>query len=98
MAAAFISERRPTSNRNGGRLRVGIPGRNKSESATKSDTANRREDLSDADNPMIAEMAVTTASDISYEISTWLPAANADVRSPLPYHPSKNLLRRRILM
>ena len=50
---------------------------------TKADTANRREDLSGADNPMIAEMAVTTASDISYEISTWLPAANSDVTSPL---------------
>ena len=31
--AGFVSERWPVSNRNGGRLRVGIPGRNKSESA-----------------------------------------------------------------
>jgi hypothetical protein len=33
MAAGFISEWWPASNRNGGRLHVGIPGRNKSESA-----------------------------------------------------------------
>ena len=33
MAAGFISEWGPASNRNGGRLHVGIPGRNKSESA-----------------------------------------------------------------
>src|ERR1700691_6167534 len=36
MAAGFISEWWPASNRNGGRLHVGIPGRNKSESAFKS--------------------------------------------------------------
>ena len=35
MAAGFISEWWPASNRNGGRLHVGIPGRNKSESAIK---------------------------------------------------------------
>ena len=50
---------------------------------TKADTASRRDDLSRTDDPMIAEMAVKTASDVSYEISTWLPAANADVTSPL---------------
>ena len=33
MPAGFISEWWPASNRNGGRLHVGIPGRNKSESA-----------------------------------------------------------------
>src|SRR5260221_12207152 len=33
MAAGFISEWWPASNRNGGRLHVGKPGRNKSESA-----------------------------------------------------------------
>lgn len=33
MPAGFISESWPDSNRNGGRLQVGIPGRNKSESA-----------------------------------------------------------------
>jgi hypothetical protein len=33
MPAGFISEWWPASNRNGGRLQVGIPGRNKSESA-----------------------------------------------------------------
>ena len=33
MPAGFISESWPASNRNGGRLHVGIPGRNKSESA-----------------------------------------------------------------
>src|SRR5258708_38800889 len=33
MQAGFISEWWPASNRNGGRLHVGIPGRNKSESA-----------------------------------------------------------------
>ena len=31
--AGFISECRPASFRNGGRLQIGIPGRNKSESA-----------------------------------------------------------------
>ena len=35
MPAGFISEWWPASNRNGGRLHVGIPGRNKSESAHK---------------------------------------------------------------
>ena len=49
----------------------------------KADTASRRDDLSRIDNPMIAEMAVKTVLDITYEISTWLPAANADVNSPL---------------
>jgi hypothetical protein len=34
MAAGFISEWWTASNRNGGRLHVGKPGRNKSESAT----------------------------------------------------------------
>src|SRR5258708_8023121 len=34
MPAGFISEWWPASNRNGGRLHVGKPGRNKSESAT----------------------------------------------------------------
>ena len=33
--SGFISERRPTSNRNGVRLRVGIPGRIKSESTRR---------------------------------------------------------------
>jgi len=33
MPAGFISESWPASNRNGGRLHVGKPGRNKSESA-----------------------------------------------------------------
>jgi hypothetical protein len=36
MPAGFISEWWPASNRNGGRLHVGIPGRNKSESAVTS--------------------------------------------------------------
>jgi hypothetical protein len=35
MPAGFISEWWPASNRNGGRLHVGIPGRNKSESARR---------------------------------------------------------------
>ncbi|MHC2634236.1 hypothetical protein ACVIU7_005537 [Bradyrhizobium liaoningense] len=36
MPAGFISESWPASNRNDGRLQVGIPGRNKSESAGQS--------------------------------------------------------------
>lgn len=40
MVAGFASEWWPTSNRNGGRLRVGIPGRNKSESADYARTGN----------------------------------------------------------
>jgi hypothetical protein len=35
MAAGFISEWWPASNRNGGRLQIGKPGRHKSESANK---------------------------------------------------------------
>ncbi|MHC2566364.1 hypothetical protein [Bradyrhizobium liaoningense] len=38
MPAGFISESWPASNRNDGRLQVGIPGRNKSESAGRLDT------------------------------------------------------------
>jgi len=39
--------------------------------------------VSPTDNSTIAEMAIKSVSDVSYEIWTWLPAANADTNSPL---------------
>ncbi len=49
---------------------------------SKSNTL-RPGDINRIDPAAIAEMAVKAVSDVSYEVSTWLAAANADRASPL---------------
>ena len=51
--------------------------------ALKASKSGQPGDLSRMDPAAIAETTVKTVSDVSYEVSTWLPAANADANSPL---------------